>query len=86
MMISIDEFEQAKQADSRYMAVVNDANVGKTLDFHLNEHGALETDDHRTCVPNDDALRYKLVLEVYEPLYSGHFGYTRTLAAVRRNW
>ena len=75
-MITADEFEQAMQADHRYMTVVEDADARKVLDFHVNKQGALETRDHRVCVPNDDTLRYKLVLEAYEPLYSGHFGYT----------
>ena len=85
-MIEVDEFEQARQADDRYIEVVKDQSIRDMLDLLLNHQGALETKDHRVCVPNNDALRYKLVLEAHEPLYSGHFGYTRTLAAVRRNW
>ena len=45
-----------------------------------------EGKDGRFWVPQDELLRFKLVLEAHEPPFAGHFGTTRTEAEVLRKW
>ena len=51
-----------------------------------NDSGILETFSGQICVPNNDVLRYKLVLEAHEPLFAGHFSERKTLEQIKRHW
>jgi hypothetical protein len=40
----------------------------------------------RVCVPNDDELRRRILVEAHDTPYSGHQGWHRTLDVVARQW
>ena len=81
-MISSDELKDARDEDERYMRLCHDPQMLTRLKLKVNEQRLLETEEGQLCVPQNDVLRYKLALEAHEPLFSGHFGGDKTLAAV----
>ena len=85
-MITHADFEQARLSDDKYLRVANDPELCRKLGLEVNESKALITGRGIICVPNDDALRYKLALEAHEPLYAGHFGEHKTIETLRQHW
>ena len=80
-----DELCTAAQADAKYVALLRDTTLHKTLGV-TPRGNLLCTQLHQVCVPASKALRYKLVLEAHEPAFAGHFGFDKTLAHTQRLW
>ena len=72
--------------DFRYNNLKNNPTALARLRLSVNSQGYLETEKGQICVPNNDALRYKLALEAHEPLFAGHFGYWKTYDTVQQHW
>ena len=82
-MISGDELRDARDKDERYVRLCHDVQMLARFKMKVNEQRLLETEEGQLCVPQNDVLRYKLALEAHEPLFSGHFGVDKTLAAIK---
>ena len=76
----------AMMHDVKYKTLCSDPELCMKLYLRRSAQGLLETEGGQVCVPNDDVLRYKLVLEAHEPLFAGHFSERKTLEHVRRHW
>ena len=76
----------AMMHDVKYKTLCSDPELCMKLNLRMSTQGLLETEGGQVCVPNDDVLRYKLVLEAHEPLFAGHFSERKTLEHVRRHW
>ena len=76
----------AMMHDVKYKTLCSDPELCMKLNLRMSAQGLLETEGGQVCVPNDDVLRYKLVLEAHEPLFTGHFSERKTLEHVRRHW
>ena len=50
------------------------------------QNGYLVTIKGQLCVPNDRRLRYQMVLEHHDQVFSGHWSVEKTLAQLRRNY
>ena len=85
-MVSKDDMKEARDQDERYLRLCNDPSTLMRLKMRVNGEGFLETEEGQWCVPNNDALQYKLALEAHEPFFSGHFGLDKTLTTVQRHW
>ena len=85
-VLCVPEILQAAEDDKRYQALVGDMLKQREVGVVLTRLGLLETLDGRLCVPNDESLRFKIVLEAHEPLFAGHFSVQKTLQHVKRYW
>ena len=81
--INSDAMSEAAHKDAKYIASCADKMLCEKLRLKVTEQGMLETFEGQVCVPNDDVLRYKIVLEAHEPLFAGHFSAHKTLELVR---
>ena len=72
--------------DTKYTSLRDNPELCARLHLRVNAQGLLETAGGQVCVPNNDILRYKLVLEAHEPMFAGHFSERKTLEHVRRYW
>ena len=52
----------------------------------MDDQGLLRDIEEKVIVPNDEALRIKLILEAHEPPFSGHLGVKRTLRRLEQHW
>ena len=84
--IDSDAMSEAAHKDAKYTALCADQVLCEKLRLKINERGMLETFEGQVCVPYDDVLRYKIVLEAHEPLFAGHFSTHKTLELVRQHW
>ena len=80
------EFIDAIVQDKKYTSLRDNHELCDKLQLKTNAQGLLETAGGQICVPNNDILRYKLVLEAHEPMFAGHFSERKTLEHVRRHW
>ena len=77
----------AATQDSLYQEVITDQMTCEQLELCVDEERQLlYRRDGTLWVPNDDLLRFQLMLESHEPLFAGHFGCAKTLAQARRWW
>ena len=72
--------------DMKYTSLRDNPELCARLHLSVNAQGLLETAGGQVCVPNNDILQYKLVLEAHEPMFAGHFSERKTLEHVRRHW
>ena len=86
LQIHSQTLQEALANDVRYTQLCNDPDKCDELKLSCNAQGLLQTSSGQICVPNNDVLRYKIVLEAHEPLFAGHFGERKTLDTVRRYW
>ena len=85
-VVDMDELREAAHNDVKYSNLCKDAVLCNKLKLVCNTSGLLETTCKQVCVPMNDVLRYKLVLEAHEPVFSGHFSERKTLEKVKRHW
>ena len=75
----------AAEADQAYQAQKEAAARNEATDYLLQED-LLIRDGGMVVVPRDDDLRTLLISEAHDPVYSGHFGFDKTLEKLRRSW
>ena len=85
-MIDTHTLQEAMNNDDKYKTLCHNESLCEKLKLKCNENGLLETSQGQICVPPNDILRYKIVLEAHEPLFAGHFSERKTLEVVKRHW
>ena len=85
--LSTEEICRVAQGDGEYQRVIRSIQIGgREHVWKVDEQGLLRDERNRVRIPNEQALRIKLVLEAHEPAYCGHLGVKRILARVRELW
>ena len=81
----IGDIRDSVQADQFYQDMVSDESVRLQLSL-VEEGGLLYTEQGQLCVPEDRVLRFKLVLEYHDQVFSGHWSADKTLAQLKRGY
>ena len=75
----------AARNDPGYQTQFRAALSGEATDYFV-EDGLLVKEGGLVVVPDYDELRTLLISEAHDPVYSGHFGFDKTLEKLRRTW
>ena len=85
LQFGIDDVREGVKTDPFYQEMVDDESVRLQLGL-IAEGGLLYTEDGQLCIPDDRALRFKLVLEHHDQVFSGHWSEEKTLSQLKRGY
>ncbi|KAD5508378.1 hypothetical protein E3N88_16081 [Mikania micrantha] len=81
----ISRIKEAQKDDGELWAILENMEVGKQSEFHVDEHGVIWC-GKRLCVPDDSALREALLAEAHSSPFSIHPGSTKMYRDLRQNF
>ncbi|GJR97578.1 pol protein [Tanacetum coccineum] len=70
------QIKEAQRDDGELWAIVQNVEDGKHTEFSVDDDGVVWFED-RLCVPNDQALREKVMMEAHSSLFTIHPGSTK---------